>query len=174
MASIFAAGHSDGSFERYIAPNFVNCGSTGSYGPRLGRRDDSCGFFRLGSFSAFGTAGTSCFSLRFSCFSQQCPWKTATLVLMKDSFLCPSSGQIPRVSSWVKKILFAAALLDETESSVGLSREQSSNSEGLLFSASDVEESDNEEESYKEKNANLDAVLDFVPCSRPDSDEGRG
>ena len=41
---------------------------------------------------------------------------------------------------------------------MGLSREQSSNSEGLLFSASDIEESDSEEESYKEKNANLDAV----------------
>ena len=67
---------------------------------------------------------------------------------------------------------FAAALLHEIESSVGLSREQSSSSEGLLFSASDVEESDNEEETDKQKNANLDTILDFVPCSQPDSDEG--
>ena len=67
---------------------------------------------------------------------------------------------------------FAAALLDEIESSVGLSREQSSSSEGLLFSASDVEELDNEEETDKQKNANLDTILDFVPCSQPDSDEG--
>ena len=67
---------------------------------------------------------------------------------------------------------FAAALLDEIESSVGLSREQSSSSEGLLFSASEVEESDNEEETDKQKNANLDTILDFVPCSQPDSDEG--
>ena len=67
---------------------------------------------------------------------------------------------------------FAAALLDEIESSVGLSGEQSSSSEGLLFSASDVEESDNEEETDKQKNANLDTILDFVPCSQPDSDEG--
>ena len=50
MASVFAAGHSDGSFERYIAPNLVNCGSTGSYGPRLARRDGSCGFFLVGLF----------------------------------------------------------------------------------------------------------------------------
>ena len=64
------------------------------------------GFFWLGSFSALGTGGTSCFSLRFSCFSQGCPWKTATLVLMQDSFLCPSKGQIPRVSGWLKKILW--------------------------------------------------------------------
>ena len=55
---------------------------------------------------------------------------------------------------------------------MGLSREQSSSSEGLLFSASDVEESDNEEETDKQKNANLDTILDFVPCSQPDSDEG--
>ena len=67
---------------------------------------------------------------------------------------------------------FAAALLYEIESSVGLSREQSSSSEGLLFSASDVEESDNEEETDKQKKANLDTILDFVPCSQPDSDEG--
>ena len=50
---------------------------------------------------------------------------------------------------------FAAALLDKTVASVGLSREQSSSSEGLLFFASEVEESDTEEESYKQKNANL-------------------
>ena len=55
---------------------------------------------------------------------------------------------------------------------VGLSREQSSSSEGLLLSARDVIQSDNEEESDKQKNANLEAVLDFVPCSEPDSDEG--
>ena len=63
------------------------------------------GFFSMGSFSPLGTGGTLCFSLRFSCFSSRCPWKAATLVLMKDSFLCPSSGQIPRVSGWLKKIL---------------------------------------------------------------------
>ena len=63
------------------------------------------GFFWLGPFFFFVTDGTSCFSLRFSCFSQRCPWKIATLVLMKDSFLCPSSGQIPQVSGWLKRIL---------------------------------------------------------------------
>ena len=55
---------------------------------------------------------------------------------------------------------------------MGLSREQSSSSEGLLFSASDVEELDNEEETDKQKNANLDTILDFVPSSQQDSDEG--
>ena len=45
---------------------------------------------------------------------------------------------------------------------MGLSREQSSSSEGLLFSASGVEESDNEEESDKQKKPNLDTILDFV------------
>ena len=67
---------------------------------------------------------------------------------------------------------FVAALLDEIESNVGLSREQSSSSEGLLFSASDIEESDSEEETDKQKNANLDTILDFVPCSQPGYDEG--
>ena len=50
MASISAAGHSHGSLGRYIAPSPTNCGSTGSYGPRLGRRDGSRGFFLVGPF----------------------------------------------------------------------------------------------------------------------------
>ena len=50
MASISGADHSHGSFGRYIAPNLTNCGSTGSYGPRLGRRDGSRGFFLVGPF----------------------------------------------------------------------------------------------------------------------------
>ena len=49
-----AAGHSDSSFERYIVPNLVNRGSTGSYGPRLGRGDGSRGFFLVGLFSCLG------------------------------------------------------------------------------------------------------------------------
>ena len=57
------------------------------------------------------------------------------------------------------------------ESSVGLSTDQSSCSEGLLFSAREVEDSDNEEENHEQKNANLDAV---VPCSQPYSNEGMG
>ena len=56
---------------------------------------------------------------------------------------------------------------------MGLSREQSSTSEGLLFSVSYVEEFFDEGEGDKQKNAYLDAVLDFVRCSQPCSDEGR-
>ena len=48
LASMFAEGHSGGSFQRYIAQIFVICGSTGSYKPRLGRRGECSGFFLVG------------------------------------------------------------------------------------------------------------------------------
>ena len=34
---------------------------------------------------------------------------------------------------------------------------------GTVVSVGEVEKSDNEDESYKQNNANLDTVLDFVP-----------
>ena len=47
------------------------------------------------------------------------------------------------MSLWLaQKDPFVATLLDETENSVALSREQSSSSEGVLFSASEVEDLD--------------------------------
>ena len=99
---------------------------------------------------------------------------------MENSHLGLDEGQFSLSFKWTdstslrlaQKHPFPAALLDEIESSVGLSTEQSSCSEVLLFSVSDVEESDNEEETDKQKNANLDTILDFVPCSQPDYAEG--
>ena len=98
--------HNHGSFGRYIAPNLINCGSAGSYRPRLGRRDGSRRVSLFGPFF-FSSALTvpPAFHYGFLVFSQQCPWKTANLVLMRDSFLCPSSGQIPQVSGRLKRIL---------------------------------------------------------------------
>ena len=173
MASISAADHSDGSFGHYIAPNLVNCGSTGSYGPMLGRREGSRGFF----------CGWAFFFLRhwwylvlfitvflfFSTVSMENSHRVFDEGQFSLSFKCTDSTSL----RLAQRDPLAAALLDEIESSVGLSREQSSSSEGVLFSASDVEESYNEEETDKQKNANLGAVLYFVPCSRPDSDEGK-
>ena len=159
-------------FGRYIAPNLVNCGSTGSYGAKLGRRDGSRGFLLIGLFFFLRHCWyLVLFTTVFLFFST---------VSMKNSHPGLDEGQFFLSFKWTdctslrlaQKDPFAAALLDEIESIVGLSREQSSNSEGLLFSASDVEESDNEEETDKQKNANLDTILDFVPCSQPDSDEG--
>ena len=54
MASTFAASHSDGSFGHYMAPNCVDCGSTGSCGPRLRRADGSCVFFQVGPSFCLG------------------------------------------------------------------------------------------------------------------------
>ena len=167
-----AARHSDGSFDRCKAPNLVNCGSTGSYGPRLGRRGGSCGFFLVGLFFCLRHCWyLVLFTTLFLFF---------LTVSMENSHPGLDEGHFSLSFKWThstslrlaEKDPFAAALLDKILSSVGLSREQSSSSERLLFSASDVEESDNEGEGYKQKNANLDAVLDFVPCSQPDSDEG--
>ena len=174
MASTFAVGHSGGAFDCYIAPNLVNCGSTGSYRPRLARRDGSCGFFLVGLFFCLGHCWYPVlFTTVFLFFPA---------VSMENSHPGLDEGQFSLSLKWTdstslrfaQKHLFAAALPDETESSVGSKTEQSSSSERLVFSASEVEESDNEatNESYKQKNANLDAVLDFVPCSQPHSDEG--
>ena len=64
---------------------------------------------------------------------------------------------------------FACAMLDELdESSVGLSREQSSISEGLLFSDSD-EVAESEDEGMTTKKV-CGEEEDVVPCSQPDSD----
>ena len=137
-----ATAHSDSSFERYIAPNLVNRGSTGSYGPRLGRRDNPVGFFWLGSFSALGTSGTSCFSRRFLWFFLRVSVENNNLGLDEGQF-SSSFKWADSMSLWLaQKDPFVATLLDETENSVALSREQSSSSEGLLFSASEVEDLD--------------------------------
>ena len=131
--------HSEGSFERYIAPNLVNRGSTGSYGPRLGRRDGSCGFFLVGLFFCLGHWWyLVLFTTVFLFFLR---------VSMENSHLGLDEGQFSLSFKWTdstslwlaQKDPFVATLLDETESSVGLSREQSSSSEGLLFSASEVD-----------------------------------
>ena len=138
-----AAGHSDGSFERYIAPNLVNLGSTGSYGPRLGRRDGSCEFFLVGLFFCLRHCWyLVLFSTVFLFFLTVC---------MENSHPGLDEGQFSLSFKWTDSTIqslrlaqkdpFAVALLDKTVSSVGLSREQSSSSEGLLFSASEVEES---------------------------------
>ena len=64
---------------------------------------------------------------------------------------------------------FACAMLDELdEGSVGLSREQSSSSEGLLFSDSD-EVAESEDEGMTTKKV-CGEEEDGVPCSQPDSD----
>ena len=64
---------------------------------------------------------------------------------------------------------FACAMLDELdEGSVGLSREQSSSSEGLLFSDSD-EVAESEDEGMTTKKV-CGEEEDIVPCSQPDSD----
>ena len=123
-----AAGHSDSSFERYIALNLVNRGSTGSYGPRLGRRDDPAGSFWLGSFSALGTSGTLCFSRRFLLLFLR--------VSMENNHLGLDEGHFSSSFKWAESMSVWLA------QSVALSREQSSSSEGLLFSASEVEDLD--------------------------------
>ena len=64
---------------------------------------------------------------------------------------------------------FACAMLDELdEGSVGLSREESSSSEGLLFSDSD-EVAESEDEGMTTKKV-CGEEEDVVPCSQPDSD----
>ena len=64
---------------------------------------------------------------------------------------------------------FACAMLDVLdEGSVGLSREQSSSSEGLLFSDSD-EVAESEDEGMTTKKV-CGEEEDVVPCSQPDSD----
>ena len=118
-----ATGHSDGSFERCIAPNLVNRGSTGSYGPRLGRRDGSCGFFLVGLFFCLGHWWyLVLFTTVFLFFLR---------VSMEKSHLGLDEGQFSLSFKWTdstslwlaQKDPFVATLLDETESSVGLSRE---------------------------------------------------
>ena len=50
-----------------------------------------------------------------------------------------------------QKDLFAAALIHSTDNSVWFSSEKARTSQGQLFSASEVEESDNGEEKHKDK-----------------------
>ena len=50
MASIFAPGHTGGWVQHYMAPNFLNCLPSGSYRPRLPRRDECYWFFFVGLF----------------------------------------------------------------------------------------------------------------------------
>ena len=166
MASIFDAGHSGGPFKRYMAPNLVNCGSTGSYRPSLARRDGSCGFFVVGLFSGLRHCWHLVLFTTVFLFSSMVSMENA----FGESHPGLDEGQFSLSFKWTdstslrlaQKDPFAAALLHETESSVGLSREQSSSSEGLLFSATDVEESDKDEEHHKQKNTDVDASLDFV------------
>ena len=135
-----AAGHSDGSFERYIAPNLVDRGSTGSYGPRLGRRDESYGFFLVAFFFCLGQWWYLVLFTTVFLFFLRVSTENSHLGLDEGQFSL-SFKWIDSTSLWLaQKDPFVATLLDETESSVGLSREQSSSSEGLLFSASEVEE----------------------------------
>ena len=94
-------------------------------------------------------------------------------VSMENSHLGLDEGQFSLSAKWTnstsfrlaQKDPFAAALLVETNSSVGSSKEQSTSSEQPLFCASDIQELHNEKETDKQKNINLDAVLNFVPCS---------
>ena len=123
-------------------------------------------FLLVFSFCAFGGACTPCFSLWFSCFSQRSQWTTATLVLMRDGCFLSFKWTDSTSLRLAKKDPFAAALLDETESSVGLSMEQPSSSEGMPFSASEVEESDKEEESNKQNTGKAEkwAQCDACDC----------
>ena len=126
MGSVSTVGHRDSSFECYIAPNLVNCGSTGSYGPKLARRDGSCGFFLVGLFLSL----VHCWYLVL--------FTTGFLILATVSIEHSHVGldEVFFVFKWTdstslrlaQKDPFAVALLDETDSSVGLSREQSSSS----------------------------------------------
>ena len=104
--------------------------------------DDPVGSFWLGSFSTLGTGGTSCFSRPFLLFFLR--------VSMENNHLGLNEGRFSSSLKWADSIIlwlaekdhFAATLLDETENSVALSREHSSHSEGLVSSASEVEDLD--------------------------------
>ena len=117
MASISAAGHSDGLFGRHIAPALVNCRSTGSYRPRLGRRDGSCGVFPVGSFFCLRQCWyLVLFTTVFLFFST---------VSMENSHSDLDEGQFSLSFKTdftslrlTQKDPSAAALLDETESKV--------------------------------------------------------
>ena len=88
------------------------------------------GFFWLGSFSALGTGGTSCFSRRFLLFFLRVSMENNPLRLDEGQFSL-SFKWTDSMSLWLaQKDPFVATLLDETENSVALSREQSSSSEG--------------------------------------------
>ena len=86
------------------------------------------GFFWFGSFSALGTSGTLCFSQRFLLFFLR--------VSMENNHLGLDEGQFSSSFKWADSMSLWLA------QSVALSREQSSSSEGLLFSASEVEDLD--------------------------------
>ena len=95
----------------------------------------------------------------------------STLGLMK--------GKIPGLFIWTdstslwlaEKDPFACAMLDELkESSVGLSRGQSSSSEGPLFSNSDVKVTKSEDKGMTTKKV-CAQYEEVVPCSQPDCEE---
>ena len=173
--STFRASHSDGSFKHYMAPNLVNCGSTSSYKPRLARRDGSCGFCVVGLFSGLRHRWYLVLFTMVVLFFLM----VSMLTSLGKSHPALDEGQFSLSFNWIdstslrlaQKDPFAAALPAETESSVRLSKGQSSSSQRQLFCTSEVEESGNEEENREQKNANLDAILDFLPCSQPHSDE---
>ena len=100
------------------------------------------GFLWLGSFSALGTSGTSCFSRRFLLFFLRVSMEHNQLGLDEGQFFS-SFKWADSMSLWLaQKEPFVATPLDETENSVASNRERSSSSEGVLFSASEVEDLD--------------------------------
>ena len=82
------------------------------------------GFFWLGSFSALGTGGTSCFSRRFLLFFLRVSMENSHLGLDEGQFSLSFKWTDSMSLSLAQKDPFVATLLDETESSVAVSREQ--------------------------------------------------
>ena len=82
------------------------------------------GFVWLGSFSALGNGGTWCFSRRFLLFFLRVSMENSHLGLDERQFSL-SFKWTDSMSLWLaQKDPFMATLLDETDSSVALSREQ--------------------------------------------------
>ena len=120
-----------------------------------------------------GTVATLACAWCFSCFlpmvsMEETPWGSHPGPNESKNFLSFNWTDSTSLRL-AKQDPFACAMLDELdEGSVGLSREQSSSSEGLLFSDSD-EVAESEDEGMTTKKV-CGEEEDVVPCSQPDSD----
>ena len=173
MTAQTAARHSGASFGRYTAPNLMICGSADRSRPRLLGREGPRPFGDAGPAFACRHCSNPCLSLVLFLFlpmvsMEETPGGSDPGLNESESFLSFNWTDSTSLRL-AKQDPFACAMLDELdEGSVGLSREQSSSSEGLLFSDSD-EVAESEDEGMTTKRV-CGEEEDIVPCSQPDSD----